>query len=226
LRSLRHHYAALRGLEEGANQEVFEGTPQFISTPQNYLEKIIQVPFNLRRMDGGSFQRLMESILPFQQDEAPKMEAERAEKALPVSEASASETNADSEIHRAQQERFGQEQETQKSTAVEEYDLLPEALIVRRKEIEFMAELVSLIPTPRAAKRLGNIYRLIRAGVSPAALPQFLGRDQQGGEYQTVLALLAIQVGFPLVANELFARMRRDSPESWARDAVPRQQLS
>jgi hypothetical protein len=92
----------------------------------------------------------------------------------------------------------------------------PEALIVTRKEIEFMAELVSLIPTPRTAKRLGNIYRLIRAWVSPDALPQFLGREQEGGQYQTVLAFLAIQVGFPLVANELFAQIRRNSPKSWA----------
>jgi hypothetical protein len=79
-----------------------------------------------------------------------------------------------------------------------------------------MSELVSLIPTPRAAKRLGNIYRLIRAGISPGHLPKFLGNGQGDGEYKTVMSLLAVQVGFPLVSNEFFARIRANSTQSWA----------
>src|SRR5262249_60778218 len=68
LRSLRHHYAALRGLEEGADLQAFDGATQFSSTPQNYLEKLIQVPFNLLRMYSHGFARLMGDVQPFKRE--------------------------------------------------------------------------------------------------------------------------------------------------------------
>jgi vacuolar-type H+-ATPase subunit H len=174
LRSLRHHYAALRGIEQGADLQTFDGATEFSSTPQNYLEKIIQVPFNLRRMDSGGFHRLMEDILPFKRvseaASAHGVESHGAkEKAVP--QPASDEMKVESDQTRADggqtQPSVGPDEIPKGEATVEEFDLAPKALIVTQKEVEFMAELVSLIPTPRAAKRLGNIYRLIRAGISP-----------------------------------------------------------
>jgi hypothetical protein len=98
----------------------------------------------------------------------------------------------------------------------EDFDLAPEALKITRKELAFMAALDTLIPTPRAAKRFGNIYRLIRAGIPQTQLSGFLGDENVAGQYAEVLVLLAIQVGFPFVAKDLFSAMRSDAKLSWA----------
>jgi hypothetical protein len=41
------------------------------ATPQNYLEKIFQIPFSLRPMEDGGFGRLIGSLLPVRTDPAP-----------------------------------------------------------------------------------------------------------------------------------------------------------
>jgi hypothetical protein len=66
-----------------------------------------------------------------------------------------------------------------------------------------MARLGGLLPTPRAAKRLVNIYRLVRIGIPTPDLAGFVG-DQTGGPYQAVQVLLAMLVGHPLFAREVF----------------------
>jgi hypothetical protein len=221
LRSLRHHYTALRMFEDGADSQAFGGAMHFSSTPQNYLEKIIQVPFNLRRMDSRGFQRLIEDILPFKR-ENDGATAQSGEITIPSVSSPEQATDAPTGVTEIRKEtkeepRPGSEEAEQRRrpSHAGNFDLAPESLIVTQKEVEFMAELVSLIPTPRAAKRLGNIYRLIRAGVSRGQLKKFLGCHQMDGEYRTVMSLLAIQVGFPLVANELFARIRLNPTQSW-----------
>jgi hypothetical protein len=69
-------------------------------------------------------------------------------------------------------------------------------------EIEFMAHLGPLLPTPRAAKQLVNLYRLVRIGIGT--------RDQHGLEallddttYQVVQILLAILVGAPTASHAI-----------------------
>ncbi len=224
LRSLRHHYAALRGLEEGADLQAFDGATQFSSTPQNYLEKIIQVPFNLRRMDSHGFQRLMENILPFkhQSEVLTPLSAEQATpSATPPVTHTADTPKAESDQPKESKEQAEKavmpgDKNQPADPIIEDFDPMPEALIVTEKEVDFMAELVSLIPTPRAAKRLGNIYRLIRAGISSAELERFLGDGDGKDQYKVVMTLLSIQVGFPLVANDIFNQIRSNPNYSWA----------
>jgi hypothetical protein len=82
-------------------------------------------------------------------------------------------------------------------------DLQPQGLQVSPAEAEFLARLAGLLPTPRAAKRLVNLYRLARIGIPTAELGEFVG-DQDGGPYQSVQVLLAILVGYPELAARLF----------------------
>jgi len=59
-------------------------------------------------------------------------------------------------------------------------------------EITLLAALDPLVTTPREAKRLVNLYRMLRAtrDLSPAS--RFLGEDGQPGEYQAVVVLLGL----------------------------------
>ena len=82
-------------------------------------------------------------------------------------------------------------------------ELRPQGLQLTQPEVEFMGRLGGLLPTPRAAKRLVNIYRLVRIGVPAQELTGFVG-DEAGGPYQAVQVLLALLVGHPLFAREVF----------------------
>jgi hypothetical protein len=76
-------------------------------------------------------------------------------------------------------------------------------LQLTQAEVEFMGRLGELIPTPRAAKRLVNIYRLVRIGIPDGELAGFVG-DEKGGSYQAVQVLLAILIGHPEFARDVF----------------------
>jgi hypothetical protein len=47
--------------------------------------------------------------------------------------------------------------------------------------------------------------------ISQTQLSGFLGDENVAGQYAEVLVLLAIQVGFPFVAKDLFSAMRSDA---------------
>jgi hypothetical protein len=79
-------------------------------------------------------------------------------------------------------------------------DLRPEGLRLRAVESEFMARLGPLLPTPRAAKKLVNLYRLIRIRTRDQDLAAFIADDS----YQVVQVLLAILVGAPTTSRAIF----------------------
>jgi hypothetical protein len=91
-------------------------------------------------------------------------------------------------------------------------DLRPQGLQLSAAEVEFMTRLGGLLPTPRAAKRLVNIYRLVRIGIPDAELAAFVG-DEKGGPYQAVQVLLAILVGHPDAAREVFQALLQAPPD-------------
>jgi hypothetical protein len=66
-------------------------------------------------------------------------------------------------------------------------------------ELKFVETLAPLIPSPRSAKRLVNLYRIVRATLDNHELDRFLA-----GGYQTTLLMLAAVVGSPSLAAELF----------------------
>jgi hypothetical protein len=86
-------------------------------------------------------------------------------------------------------------------------DLRPLGLQLSQAEIEFMASLGAVMPTPRAAKRLANLYRLVRIGIPDSGLADFIGTED-GGPYQVVQILLAVLAGSPATAQHLFHEIR------------------
>lgn len=59
-------------------------------------------------------------------------------------------------------------------------------------EIEFLSGLAPLVRTPRAAKRVANLYRLLRSTRDLTPAEVFLGTEEDPGEFQVVAELLAI----------------------------------
>ena len=85
-------------------------------------------------------------------------------------------------------------------------DLRPLRLQLSQPEVEFMTRLGPLLPTPRAAKRLANLYRLVRISISDSDLATFTG-SEIGGPYQVVQILLAVLVGSPATAQRIFREL-------------------
>jgi acylphosphatase len=170
------------------------------ATPQNYLEKIFQYSLVLRPMGEEGFGRLIESLLTQEssgsEDEAGPEESEQDHKADEPTGVEGLVTDEDDAEAEA---------EVQRAHSV---DLTPDELLVTPEELAFMKSLAPLYETPRAAKRLANVYRLIRVTVGADRLD----RDQS---YEPVLVLLSIAIAFPALAGDVFRAIPRNRAVMW-----------
>jgi KAP family P-loop domain len=163
LRLLASHYEEI--LAEGGDWQM---------KPEDYLEKIINVPLVLPGMSAGGLERLLRSM---DQEgglgdpgDLPELPTERtiAEVLDPP----------DISIER------GSEVDLQQGTGRPQP---PRPLT--EAELTLLAKLDSLIETPREAKRLFNLYRMLRATRDLSDVSRFLGDDGRAGEFQAVAVL-------------------------------------
>jgi hypothetical protein len=85
-------------------------------------------------------------------------------------------------------------------------------LEVQAWERKYLAALYPLIPTPRAAKRFLNVYRLIRGGLDRAELQHLIG-SEEAGQYRVVLLLLAMLTGYPAEATVVLRDLAQSEPD-------------
>lgn len=171
LRALKEHYT-----------EMLDG-------PVDYLEKIFQVSFALRPMDGPGFRRLVSDLAEEEFGEASYL------------------TPVDSGQYGPAPVR---------ETPVEEgpgasYDLMPRSMRISGPELQYLDQLAPLVRTPRAAKRLVNLYRLVKARIAPTEYTAFLD-----GDYRVVLVLLAVLVGRSGECDPLFDAI--ESGRDWRQE--------
>jgi hypothetical protein len=147
-------------------------------SPANYLEKIFQVPFQLSAMDRSGFGELVRTLAgaPAAPDPAP-VASPTPEPSVPAPREPVAE--------------------------VANRELRPRQLDISVAELEFLSRLAPLVSSPRAAKRLVNLYRLLRARLSGAELDDFVGGDGSAA----VLVLLAVHAGEAKAADGLFTRI-------------------
>ena len=94
-------------------------------------------------------------------------------------------------------------------------DLPPEHLRIEDWERAYMKRLFWLIPSPRAAKRFVNIYRLLRASVPEEKQAAFVGETREG-QHRVALLLLAIVTGYPTEAAEILRELlKQDKSRMW-----------
>lgn len=76
------------------------------------------------------------------------------------------------------------------------------ALRISRSEAAAIVAMKPLIGTPGTARRLVNLYRLLRSGLSPEDLTRLRESD-----YGVVLFLLSMLISFPLESTGAFQRL-------------------
>jgi hypothetical protein len=94
-----------------------------------------------------------------------------------------------------------------RTTCRRNVQVVDERIDLTRPEVEFAQQLGVLVASPRAAKRLMNSYRVIRATRHVGSRSRFLGRDGRPGEYQAVLILLAAAAGHPMMTDRLLVAL-------------------
>ena len=204
-----HHVAMLTSETRGVADPGEEG--ERASRPREYLEKIFQIPFSLAPMPHTGYARLVESLVSVRPSPAEVIEDELdRELAASGSDGSAADNGSAPE----QQEPRPSPAEPAPGAAPRR--IPPASLVLERHELELLSAAGTLISTPRAAKRLINLYRFVRASVPPNELREFIGHGTSPGEFRAVAVMLAVLVGQPDYMPRIFAEVRhRDQDQSW-----------
>ena len=229
LHALREQYAAFGG--DGATVGLGR---RWLTTPQNYVEKIFQIPFALRPMEEDGYMRFIEGLTAGQRKAVPQTpdtenSADTTESLEPQPEPDKEheEQDAVDPSQAAKDDNADQKQRVDSDTPTPEGDsgeaqekesaiaMQPASLELLPEEIAFMQKLGDLVPSPRAAKRLVNVYRLIRATIQDdRELARLEGRSRQPGDYEAVLFMLAILTGFPTQAIGMLKTLTAPGPKA------------
>jgi hypothetical protein len=199
----------LRSLEDTFS-EAFDANDDSAPTAQNYLEKIIQIPFWIQSMHSAGFERLV-TTLAGEVDRTP----DRRETLTAHGSAVGSDVHAKGALPSGQPNRSGEPGETEGGVApgfadypggnkdVEqiadgrEDDLNPEALRLTEEERDFMLKFLPLLGTPRAVKRFLNTYQLLRVSVDDVEA------FRVSEYYKPVLILLALTTGTSAITDTM-----------------------
>jgi hypothetical protein len=214
LSSLHHHYQEL--FTDAGPTERSWG--EDLATPLDYLDKIFQIPFAVAPLSDTAASGYLNALLqPNRPSTTTTIKPDHHDKPYPASPMPATQIpDADepdpgehTDTDRVEQPAPATRDDLQEEkpapaeparvtapsgggpTTVP--DLRPQGLQMSAEEVDFLARLGRLLPTPRAAKKLVNLYRLIRIGIHDTHLPTYLAERT----YQPLQLLLALLVGIP-----------------------------
>lgn len=183
------------------------------TTPQNYLEKIFQIPFSLRPMSPAGFGKLMGGLLtPSPRRETTKVpDKKEAGAKPPPGPGEQGPSHSSGGAPAPDRGASGQS-----PTALEkepEFVINEDSLTIHEWEGTFAQKLFDVIATPRAAKRFSNIYRILKAPIRPEQLGQFEGSAEAFGEFQLPMLLLAFLIAQPAEAAIVFPKLYQHAGE-------------
>jgi len=222
--SLIEHYPVLLSSEQASLSLRYDENLERIACPQDYLEKIFQIPFQIQSIDKDGFANLVNELLKVPQEStlgAPKPTADvQPQQAM-------SPVGIVTELVQASTQTERTEDTTSESSSIPDQPTLqmkpaprqvaPERLQLEKWERAAINECHPLFRTPRAVKRLVNTYCLIRVGVSEHEWDQFLGSENRPrAQYRTPLLMMAVGAAYPGLASRWLELVRRDG--SWIPD--------
>lgn len=198
------------------------------TTPQDFLEKIFQVPFCLRRMSENGFGNLIEHLFRIKQTPNQKRlvgqpEPGQSKIVREQKEGKSSDNGGQADerdnVHRQIGESGlpegddGWETEPEKAAPTTEFTITRDALQITPWEAEFAKLLFPFITTPRSTKRFTNIYRIVKVFAGKDELGVFEGSREVAGDFQIVMILLAVLIGgredLPALFAEIFRYARQ-----------------
>lgn len=208
LHSLREQYASVfpDGMDGSLGALVRPNAEaDWRTTPQDYLEKIFNIPFVLPGMTGTSFERLIREL-----SGNPDEQSSDASSQLNVTAKEPSVVSDDSTSSISPGSVLDQEIDLPAETGSEVASALgdgakPAARRLTEDELNMLASLGPLVRSPRQAKRMLNLYRLVRStrDLSPAA--EFLGSKASAGQFQAVSVLLGLLTTYPRLLGQLIS---------------------
>jgi len=209
-----------------ADRETNNGTQdldldEIPATPLDYLEKIFHVPFHLPQMSAKGYEKLVDQlIVPINAGSAKQKEPQPPTKesagggTIPPPKQDSGKKQESSDIekdtHAEPKDKsaigaVGTAVATAVATApVKAVGSVP----LQGWELQALKEYYHLIRTPRAATRLFNTYRLVRAAVPEKEWEQFKGNGKDKGEFRIAMLLLACAAGFPAIVRDWFDTLR------------------
>lgn len=210
-RAIRQHYATML---DGATTRQADDD----ALAANYLEKIFQVPLVLSPMGEDGFAALVRGLA---EGDEPGSEDESGLDFMPTALITSEFPGGDGTkpTRRSAPATTGHppghtvEQPTLIAAPAPSVELRPRRLAVSQAELTFLATLAPLVSSPRAAKRLVNLYRLLRARFSGTELDEFLAPGIREAPHRAVLVLLAVLVGHSDTAPLLFSAIANAEPE-------------
>ena len=232
--SLLDHYPRLLG---GVDDSQTKTRPRALgrpATPQDYLEKIFQVPFNLQAMEKTGFEALVEHL--FSVTEPAAKEAKLIPEVPNAPHAQNLATKSPSPVPESKDElrpaaltldpianpaplKPKESVRQVASTTSDSPELAlssdPQRLALTTKEVSDVQVFQPLFQTPRAVKRLANTYSLIRVGVDEADWIDYLGPEQMPGNYRVPMLLLAVTSAFPSLARPWLLWLREEPRTQW-----------
>jgi len=232
LHSLKQHSRAFQSEASEHDGIPDEDYNQWQSTPLNYLEKIFQIPYTLRPMQASGFERLVD-VLTTQQKSIPFIEIKSEQNVIDEVKTTLKldmayqDDESTSYVNKLETTELPLSPTPQSQTTLEdlpqsdnahlqEYiDLNPEYLLIEEWERTVMKKLYRFIPSPRAAKRFVNIYRLLKASIDDLKLQVFIG-DENDGQHRCALLLLAMLIGYSVETLEILRELlERKHTETW-----------
>ena len=219
-RSLVSHYQSL------LNGEAADDGGGRGATPDDYLEKIFQIPFHVRPLTDDARTRILQGLLG-PDPEAGRNGAGPVQEGVPLS--NTGEAPAEPNALRPPAAHGGGDAPEMISSGAASPnvapdgdgpssdappapppgpDLSPGRLRIGPRELEFMEALRPLLGrTPRSVKRFVNVYRLLTAIAGARAVP--LHTDEEIPPFQVAMFLLAVVTGLPGMAPEILAWVER-----------------
>ncbi len=156
------------------------------STARNYLEKIFQITYALPPMDPNKFGGYIDALTAGASSDPEMPHVPPSVVAAPTPTVTTAGTTTNTLVAPAAR------------PGIEKRAPIARARAVRFDDGErtLLKQLAPLLPTPRVAKRLVNVYRLLKASRA-----EVVATEEQR---QSVLLLLAVLFGRPVLAAELF----------------------
>jgi hypothetical protein len=169
--------------------------------PQNYLEKIFQIPYSLPPINKDTFANLVSDLLVTRTKHG-QLVVNRA--------ANTGATNQTDERSGAGSGDAAGLLPTP-TQAPDRMDLREavSSLFFEDFEEKFLNKLYPFVSTPRLAKRMVNVYRLLRAQAAAENFEAFVS-SESSGSYRAALLLLAVNIGAPQLAGKLLYRLANE----------------
>lgn len=216
--SLRHSFAALASAESSP----LGGSDFSAATPQNYMEKIFQIPFSLQPMSQRGYNQLIDALLYSGQPQdgdlhvvsplnPPSSLTDSSQGQQAPAPVESKEVSAQA-IPEPVPDRQKATELPQPAAQREQALLIHEdSMTIRAWETRFAERLFPLIPTPRSAKRFSNIYRILKAPIRSEALASFEGTEVLPGDFRVPMTLLAMMISHAKECRSIFPVLREEA---------------